>query len=231
MGRRGSGTRRERISNGAGALALQRRPLSRQPRPATAAAPTSRPIIPAVIRDWTCPVKEGADRVPNEASDQQQTEGEQDLTSPWSEYPWSAHRRSSSGLTARPVYPVVRHQHPLRALSGGERPKSCHSGPNDLPSAQSRSNGLMRSRLCLRRSVHTSTVAYWFAKEMTAHGNAAIGALGRSGLICRSAYEACQQNHHHCPKRRRSNTVRGPTSEAQIDPKVLQQSAANERTD
>ena len=56
-------------------------------------------------------------------------------------------------------------------------------------------------------------------------------ALGRTQLICRSAYEARQQYHDYCTKRCRSNTVRGLTSEAEIHPKVLQQSATDERAD
>ena len=91
--------------------------------------------------------------------------------------------------------------------------------------------GLRMSSARDQYSVSYIDIAYWFAKRPTADANAAIRAPVRTGLICRSAYEACQQNHHHCPKRRRSNTVRGLTSEAQIDPKVLQQSATNERTD
>jgi hypothetical protein len=62
---------------------------------------------------------------------------------------------------------------------------------------------------------------------MTEHADAAVITLGRPGLICRSAYEAGQQNDNHCPKRRRSNTVRRLTSKAQVDPKVLQQSATD----
>ena len=55
--------------------------------------------------------------------------------------------------------------------------------------------------------------------------------LPSMGLICRSANESGQQNDNHCPERRRRNTVRDLTSKAQIAPKLLQQSATDERAD
>ena len=70
-----------------------------------------------------------------------------------------------------------------------------------------------------------------FAKAMVDHASAAAHNASEYGTDLSISLESGQQNDNHCPERRRRNTVRGSTSKAQIDPKLLQHSATDERAD